>query len=238
MGAEVVRADLERSVTLETAFAGAYGVFSVQNYWEKGIGYEGEVRQGRAVADAAKAAGVDHVVQSTMAAARSFAGVRHFESKRVIESYVRQLKLPLTLIGTVYFMDNLLDPHMGGKLTFPMLAGTLGKRTPFQLLAVDDIGMVVTEVFKRPGHFIGDRIDLAGDTLTVGEMRATYQRVTGRQPKAYGIPTWVMKLFNREFAEQLLWHKQVGWELGMDGLSYPGLTTFEGFLKRHDPLGL
>lgn len=167
LGAELVQADLNEPATLGPALDGAYGVFSVQNYWEKGVGYNGEVRQGKAIADAAKRAGIKHFVQSTMAAATSFEGVEHFAAKKAVEAYIEGLELPHTVIGTVYFIDNLLDPKMGGGMTFPTLAGTLGQNTPFQLLAVDDIGAVVAEVFKQPERFVGERLDLAGDKLSV-----------------------------------------------------------------------
>src|SRR5687767_5168645 len=55
-GAEIVVADNEDRASLDTAFAGTYGVFSVQNFWLTNVGAEGEVRQGKLIADAAKAA--------------------------------------------------------------------------------------------------------------------------------------------------------------------------------------
>jgi uncharacterized protein YbjT (DUF2867 family) len=67
-GAEVVTGDLDQPDTLAAALLGVQGVFSVQNFYEPGVGHDGEIRQGRALVDAAKAAGVPHFVQSTMAA--------------------------------------------------------------------------------------------------------------------------------------------------------------------------
>lgn len=87
----------------------------MQNYWEKGVGFAGEIRQGKNLADEAKAAGVVHFVQSSMAAAEDFRGVAHFASKAEVEKYVEQITLPRTIIGTVYFMDNLLDSKMGAE---------------------------------------------------------------------------------------------------------------------------
>jgi uncharacterized protein YbjT (DUF2867 family) len=66
-GIEIVQGDLNRPDTLVAALSVVDGLFSVQNFWEKGVGYEGEVRQGLALLDAAKAAGIRHVVQSTIA---------------------------------------------------------------------------------------------------------------------------------------------------------------------------
>src|SRR6266571_1695273 len=60
LGAQVVPGDMEQPAQLEAAFKGADAVFSVQNYWLPNVGFEGEVRQGKLVVDAARAAGVRH----------------------------------------------------------------------------------------------------------------------------------------------------------------------------------
>ncbi len=67
-GAEVVQGDMEDRSSMERALEGAYGVFSVQNFWE--TGYDSEVQQGKTVTDAAKAAGVEHFVYSSVGSAQ------------------------------------------------------------------------------------------------------------------------------------------------------------------------
>ena len=78
-GAELVRGDLENRASLDQALEGVHGVFSVQNFWESG--YEREVQQGKTLADAAKAAGVRHVVYSSVGSAHRETGISHFDSK-------------------------------------------------------------------------------------------------------------------------------------------------------------
>lgn len=60
IGAEVVQGDVGEPASLRPIFAGAYGVFSVQNPMISGL--EDEVRQGKHVADIAHEAGVQHLV--------------------------------------------------------------------------------------------------------------------------------------------------------------------------------
>src|SRR6266540_5812875 len=55
-GAELAAGDMDSRSELDAAFDGAYGVFSVQNFWLPNVGYEGEIKQGKNVANAAKAA--------------------------------------------------------------------------------------------------------------------------------------------------------------------------------------
>src|SRR5690606_26089618 len=63
--AQVVHGDLDDIESLRQAFAGAHGVYSVTNFWEHFSG-EKEKAQAKNVAEAAKAAGVKHVVWSTL----------------------------------------------------------------------------------------------------------------------------------------------------------------------------
>src|SRR5215212_8884672 len=69
LGAEIVAGDMDNRAELDAAFQGAYGVFSVQNFWLPDVGYEGEIQQGENVADAAHEAGVQHLVYSSVGSA-------------------------------------------------------------------------------------------------------------------------------------------------------------------------
>ena len=51
--------------TIAPVLEGAYGVFSVTNFLEK-MDSAPEITQGKAIADAAKAAGVQHLVWSSL----------------------------------------------------------------------------------------------------------------------------------------------------------------------------
>ena len=45
LGARLAPGDMDSRAPLEAAFQGADAVFSVQNFWLPGVGFEGEVRQ-------------------------------------------------------------------------------------------------------------------------------------------------------------------------------------------------
>jgi uncharacterized protein YbjT (DUF2867 family) len=236
-GAEVVEADFDNAPSLEKALAGADGVFSVQNYWEKGIGFDGEIRQGKNLANAAKTAGVKHFVQSTMATgAMGFsAEMKHFRSKAVLEDHIDRIGLPRTFLGTVTFMDNVLFSELGGAWTFPFLSGILGPATPYHLLAVDDIGGVAAAVFAESERFIGRKINLAGDTSSVPELKIAYREVTGKNPKRLKFPVWLCRMINKEFVCQLEWQRAGGWTFGTEEARavYPGMASFQDFLVQH-----
>lgn len=65
LGAEVVAADIDDAESLKQAFAGAHGAFCVTFFWDH-LSPEKEMAQAKNMADAAKAAGVQHVVWSSL----------------------------------------------------------------------------------------------------------------------------------------------------------------------------
>jgi uncharacterized protein YbjT (DUF2867 family) len=230
-GAEIVRGDMEDAASLRAAVAGAWGVFSVQNFWEKGVGHDGEIRQARLLADAARQAGVGHFVQASVADADRAPGVRHFECKAVIERYIDEIGLPRTFLGAVFYTDNFADPKAGGMM-LPVLGSILRPETRLHLIAVDDIGAIAAVVFQNPGEYIGRKIDIAGDVLTVQEMREAYERVTGRRAKRWTVPGVVVRLGMSEVYRQLTWNNDPGWQFDLETARriHPRLTSFEQYI--------
>lgn len=234
-GAQLVQGDLNDRASLDRALSGVNAVFSVQDFWAKGVGYAGEVKQGLNLANAAQQAGVEHFVQSGMASATHIEGIEHFESKQAICAHVQAIGLPYTVVGTVYFMDNLLDPQRGGAMTFPTLSGTLKKDTKLHMLAVDDLGAIAAYIFTHRERYLGQHVDIASDCLTVGEMKQIYQFASGKKPKSWFLPAWVLRLFSKDFAKQLAWQNDPGWSfpIAPSRAMYPALTSFEQFITRH-----
>jgi uncharacterized protein YbjT (DUF2867 family) len=182
LGAEVVPGDMEDRAALDAAFQGAYGVFSVQNFWLPHVGFDGEIRQGKNVADAAKAAGVEHLLYSSVGAAHRGMGQKHFESKWGVEKYIQSLEIPYTILRPAFFMDN----HNWSRAY--ILSGTftgMGLRPEkgIQSLAVEDIGVFAALAFANPSEYLGKTLELAGDELTEAQIADTFTRVIGRPVK-------------------------------------------------------
>jgi uncharacterized protein YbjT (DUF2867 family) len=179
LGAVLVQGDLNDRASLDTALQSVYGVFSVQNFWLPDVGFEGEIRQGRLLADAAADGGVQHFVYSSVGAAHRGMGQKHFESKWIIEQYVQELGLPYTIVRPVAFMDNYnwSRPQLSNGI---YQSWGLGPDKTMQTVSVEDIGGFVALVFANPEEFLGQTIELAGDELTEAEMAAVFSRVIGR----------------------------------------------------------
>jgi uncharacterized protein YbjT (DUF2867 family) len=231
-GAEVVEGDLDDRGSVDRALRGAHGVYSVQNFWE--TGYEREVEQGVRLADAAKAAGIEHFVYSSVGSAHRDTGLAHFESKWTVENHIRAIGLPHTILRPVFFMDNWESPFLRGAV----LAGTIGMpldpSATFQQVAVDDVGAFAAKAFEDRDRWLGRAVDLAGDERTVPEIADVFSRVIGRPVRYHQVP-WdeYRKAAGEEYYKMFRWFNEVGYDADIAALrtEYPALTTFEQYLR-------
>ncbi len=88
-------------------------------------------------------------------------------------------------------MDNLSGPFFC-RMVAATWAYKLGFDRPIQMIAVDDIGEVGALALLDPAKFDRQKIDLAGDDLTLSQVEETYQRVTGWPlPRTFTAVGWV-----------------------------------------------
>ena len=121
LGAEIVQADMEDPESLRRAFAGAHGVFSVQNGLVSG--FDREVVQGRNVADAAAESQVANLVYASAGTGEKGSGIAQWESKFEVEDHMSRLGLPFTSLRPEAFMELMTDkdfyPALGTWRIFP-----------------------------------------------------------------------------------------------------------------------
>lgn len=184
LGVEMVKGDYDDVPSLDQAMKDAYGVFSMQNWVEAGT--EGEIRQGKEVADAAKRAGIKHFVYTSVAAGGHRTGIEPFDTKYQIESYIREIGLPYTIIRPTSFMSNFDRSRtaiLGGTMR-----GAMAPKHKTQYIAVSDIGRFAAEAFDDPKHWLGRAIVIAGDEKSNTEVAEIFSRVIGRPVKYEQIP--------------------------------------------------
>jgi uncharacterized protein YbjT (DUF2867 family) len=191
LGAEIVAADMADLATLEAAFEGAYGVFSVQNPMISGLA--GEVEQGKNVAAAARAAAIQHLVYGSAGVGR-VTGVGSWDSKLAVEEQMRELELPVTTLRPMAFMELMTDkgfyPPVSAWHLMPKLAGAA---TKIPWLAVGDVGVIAAKAFADPPAFVGQTLVLAGDVQSLGECRAMWTELHGRPPRRFPMPVRVFE---------------------------------------------
>jgi uncharacterized protein YbjT (DUF2867 family) len=234
LGAEILPGDMDQRAELDAAFKGAYGVFSVQNFWLPNVGFEGEVRQGKAVADAAKATDVQHLVYSSVGSAHRGMGQKHFESKWIIEQYIHGLELPYTILRPVAFMEN-YNWSRAQILNGAFIGMGLRPEKGLQIIAVEDIGVFAALAFANRNQFLRRTLELAGDELTELQIADTFTKVIGR-PVSLNLPTQAEgRQPDEEMIAMFNFFNGQGYDADIPTLRklHPGLLSLEQYLRKN-----
>ncbi|MEU0877322.1 NmrA/HSCARG family protein [Lentzea sp. NPDC005914] len=199
-GAEVMRADMSDVATLRPAFAGAQGVFSVQNPMICGL--DEEVVQGRNVGDAAADAGVRHVVYGSAGVDRAGTGVGSWESKMVIKAHLLRLGLPLTVLRPTALMELMTDKDFYPPVSmWHLMPKLIGADRPLLWLCSDDFGAVAARAFAEPDRFAGVDLALVSDVVSIDGCRELYREAFGHAPRRFPMP---VRLFERFAGDDLV----------------------------------
>jgi uncharacterized protein YbjT (DUF2867 family) len=195
-GAEVVAADLDDVKSLKQAFEGAHAAFCVTNFWEH-FKPEKELSQARNMAQAAKDAGVHHVIWSTLEDTRksiplsddrmpTLMGkykVPHLDAKGEANGIFTELGVPTTFLVTSFYWDNFIHFGMGpkkgadGKLAITLPMGT----KKLAGIAAEDIGKTAYAIFEKGDEMIGQTVGIAGGHLTGAQMAKSLSKALGQQ---------------------------------------------------------
>jgi len=232
-GVEVVEGNMEDVESLIIAMASTYGVFSVQEYWKSGV--TGEIQQGKNMADAAKRSNVKHFVYSSVGGAERNSGIDHFESKFIIEKYIRKINLPATILRPVSFMENYYIPIVEKGIIKGKLVDPIHPDRNIQQIATDDIGAFAALAFEKPGEFLNVAIEIAGDQFTNPEAAEIFTKVLGRKVRYKRLPMFIVKYFlGKESFQMFSWFNSDGYKSDIKYLrsNYPEvkLTTLEDWL--------
>jgi uncharacterized protein YbjT (DUF2867 family) len=258
LGAEVVAADVDDVESLKRAFEGVYGAFCVTFFWDH-FSPEKEMAQATAMARAAKHAGLQHVVWSTLEDTRQWVPlsdnrmptlmgkykVPHFDAKGEADHLFTDLGVPTTLLRTSFYWDNFIYFGMGpkkgpdGKLAITLPMGD--KKLPG--IAAEDIGKCAYGIFQRGRELIGKTVGIAGEHLTGADMAAALTRALGQEVRynevapdvyrGFGFPGAAdlgnMFQFKRDFNDIYCGARNLDFARALN----PALQTFDAWLARN-----
>ncbi len=256
MGAELVSADIDQPETLDKALEGAYGAYFVTFYWAH-FSPEKEMAEAKAMATAAKKAGLQHVIWSTLEDTRHMVPlddnrmptlmgkykVPHFDAKGESDHYFTDLGVPVTFLRASFYWDNFIFFGTGPKkgadgtysITFPLddkkMAG----------IAADDIGKCAYGIFKTGPALAGKTIGVAGEQLSGQELadkmskalniKVQYNNVSPETYRSFGFPgaddLGNMFQFYRDFDTELNETRNVEQSRKLN----PELLSFDDWLK-------
>lgn len=234
-GADLVRADLDDPSSLPAALEGAAGLFAVPPvaFGPAGTDTELEVARGRALADAAAQAGVEHVVFTGIASTPGRPGGS--EGKKRIEDRLRERIGSVTVLRPVRFMSNYLG---GTPMGIDGIADGVHRHLfppdePVQIIAVEDIAEFAALAFDQPARFAGRTLELAGDAPTPAEAVAAISEATGTSVRYEQITAAETAAFPPEIARvRERWSAGSRWHADIEALRviHPGLRTLADWL--------
>ncbi len=182
LASEAVKADLNRPETLKAAFEGANGVFLVTNCWEQGTD---ELKQATAAVRAAKDAGVEHLIWSTLPDVQAISGgkfhVAHFTGKAKIDRIVKEAGFANhTFVIAPFYYQNL----RGSLAPQEQADGSIGWALPLDpdvrcihMGDVRELGNIVAGAFAHADQAgNGEYLPLVGDFMSFNEVVDTLNR--------------------------------------------------------------
>ncbi|MBK9942302.1 MAG: NmrA/HSCARG family protein [Kouleothrix sp.] len=258
IGAELVAADLDNPASLERAFDGAYGAFCVTFFWAH-FSPEREIAQAHTMASAARRAGLQHVIWSTLEDSRQWAAlddpriptlmgaykVPHMDAKAEASQAFLAEDVPTTFLLTSFFWENFISFGMGPRpgpdgelvLALPLMG------QPLAGIAAEDIGKCAYGLFQRGEAVIGQTIGIAGEHLTGDQMAAAFAQALERPVSFADLPPDVYRNLGFPGAVELGNMFQIEAEhaaevLGARDLARtrdlnPELQTFAAWLAEH-----
>jgi uncharacterized protein YbjT (DUF2867 family) len=255
LGAEVRAANLDQPESVLRAFDGAYGAFCVTFFWAH-FTPEIERVQAASMAKAARRAGVEHVIWSTLEDTRKLVPlsdnrmptlmgkykVPHFDSKGEADQEFRDSGAPTTFLLTSFFWENFIYFGMGpkrgadGRLAIALPMGD--KKLPG--IASEDIGRCAYGILKRGAELTGKTVGIAGEHLTGNQMAAAltralgqdveYQAISPHEYRGLGFPgaedLGNMFQYKRDFEKEFCGARELAFSRSLN----PDLQTFDQWL--------
>ena len=196
---EVVKADLTDLESLTNAFKGAHGVFVVTNFWEGAD----EIAQGKVAIQAAKDAGVNHFIWSTLPDVENISkgqfDVPHFTGKAKVDELVENAGFEnYTFVQPPFYFQNFIG-MMGPQ---PKEDGSKGWTLPIDpnkkvihMADINDLGKVVAGAFLAPEKVgKGSYLSLATDLYSFNDVLAAYKS-NGKEYSFTQVPGEVFSTF-------------------------------------------
>jgi uncharacterized protein YbjT (DUF2867 family) len=210
LGATVVGGDFQDPVSLAQAARNVDAAFVMSTRSDRGETVE--TNEGITVVRAAKAAGVRHLVYSSVAGADRATGIPHFDSKYAIELAIRESGIPFTIIAPVFLMENYLAGRLAAELSQGFISMALPATRRLQQVSAADIARFATLVIERRTEFVGKRLEIASDELTGSSVAATLSEILGHRIEYIEASVDRLRQSNHGLATMYEWFDRVGYD--------------------------
>lgn len=204
LGARPVRANLADPESLEFAVRGARAVVAAAHSIlgrghdsSEAVDDEGH----RSLIDAARAAGVDHFIYTSVFQASSDHPLDFWRTKARIERHLQDSGMTYTIVRPTSFMDMHAYQLIGKSVIEGKRAMLTGRGTnPRNFVASEDVAKVVVGALRIPS-LRGQTIDVGGpQNLSGHDVVQVFERVSGRKAKVGHVPIRALRILSRAVA--------------------------------------
>ena len=189
-GAEIATGDFENIDSLRRAMEGVYGVFGVTDYEEH---LEKEIVHGKNLIDAVKYTGIQHFIYSASPnyhkLSKGERSVPQCDIKARLQEYTKSLGIPASFVHVAFYYENFLtlfplqrDRHQNLHFGFPQGNARLA------MASVNDLGGVVSTMFRYPVEYKGRTVGVVGEDRTCAEYAHIMSKVLDRNVYYHHIP--------------------------------------------------
>lgn len=209
-GVKPVVCNYTRRADLDRAFAetGAKKVFVITDYFRAAKkNADLEFEQGRAAIDAARAAGVQHLIFMSVADAEFFdEHVKHLHAKVALERYLRGSGVPFSILRPCAFFENLDDAANWNPLKKGVVKFLSMKDCKY--CATYDIGRAAVIQLKNPQTWLGKTLDVIGWQGDLTEVASALSKVSGVPVRAkLAMPLFLRRLFLKDLHHMFLYYE-------------------------------
>jgi len=231
---------------------GSYGVFLMTDAGESNQQNQ-ELTLGKKMVDAARDAGVKHVIWSTLPNVAKISGGKYnlppFTEKAEVEDYIRMMqnKSPkafeyVTFVAPSFFYEN-FDQMMAPKKEGDTWVFNLPRCKNLVAFDVDEVGPSVLTAMKNPAKYDMKRIDYYGDNMPLENYIKTYEKVTCRKTRLNNPTTEELNKAGMGFVGQLFGYINDFGLYGQNGdpksgieATPGGLSNYETYLRKKRPV--
>jgi len=189
LGAELVKGDLSEPASLIPVMNDVKAIFSAQYADPNDLSVE--IRNTRNMVQAAKDAGVEQIVHTSVVETNIFPRwdksemlSKLWESKYLAEELIREAGFPYwTILHPSFFMENFIDPlsgYMAPELKQGKLFGVLYPHTPLKLNNGQDTSLFARTAFENPDKFNTKDINIASDELSMTQIAEIISKISGK----------------------------------------------------------
>ena len=198
LGVVIVEGDLNTPASYESYLGDMDTVFFVQGM-EHGV--KNEIKLGKMFIDRL----ADCKINSSVLGADLNTGVPHFESKNILEKYIKSRGITHTILRPASFNENFLNPDVLKRIIKGKLIMPLNKEVIQQLIGTEDIGKIAAQIVLNPTNYQNKTISIATDEKRMDEMAESFSKELHKKIEYQKLPaiiTWLVmnkdlrKMFN------------------------------------------